>query len=44
MDISVYTYIINLEFSVNIFKVFLEENLSPIPDLGPSFYFMAKNG
>ena len=44
MDISVTTYIINLKLSVHILKVVLEGKVSQISDLGPSFYFMPKNG
>ena len=44
MDISVTIHIIPLRFSVCILKVLLEGSVSQIFDLGPSFYFMAKNG
>ena len=44
MDISVTIYITHPKFSVSIFKVLLEGSVSQIIDLGPTFYFMAKNG
>ena len=44
MDISVTIYNIDLEFSVSILNVLLEGSVSQISDLGPSFYFMTKNG
>ena len=44
MDISVTIYITELKFSVWILKVLLEGSVSQIFDLGPSFYFMTKNG
>ena len=44
MDISVNIYIIKLKFSVCMLKVLPEGSVSQNFDLGPSFYFMAKNG
>ena len=44
MDISVTIHIISLRFSVYIRKVLPEGSVSQIFYLGPSFYFMAKNG
>ena len=44
MDISLTIYIIKLNFFVNILNVPLEGSVSQIFDLGPSFYFMIKNG
>ena len=44
MDISVTIYNIDLESSVSILNVLLEGSMSQIFDLGPSFYFMTKNG
>ena len=44
MDISVTIHIIHLRFSVCIIKVLLEESVSQILYLSPSFHFMAKNG
>ena len=44
MDISLTIYIINLKLSVSILNVPLEGSVSQIFDLGPSFYFMTKNG
>ena len=44
MDISVTIYAVNLRFSVYILKILIEGSVSQIFDLGPSLYFMAKNG
>ena len=44
MDISVTIYSIDLTCSVCTVKVPLEGTLSQISYLGPSFYFMTKNG
>ena len=44
MDISFTIYIIHLKFPVCILKVLLEGSVSQTFYLGPSFYFMAKNG
>ena len=44
MDISVTIYSIDLTFSACTVKVPLEGRLSQISYLGPSFYFMTKNG
>ena len=44
MDISITIHVIDLRFSVYILKVLLEGSVSQIVYLGPSFYFMAKNG
>ena len=44
MDISVNIYSIDLKFSVCTIKILLEGSVSQIIYLGPSFYFMPKNG
>ena len=44
MDISVTIYITLPIFSVLILKVLFEGSVSQFFYLGPSFYFMAKNG
>ena len=44
MDISLTIYVIDLRYSVYILKVLVEGSVSQIFYLGPSFYFMAKNG
>ena len=44
MDISLTIYIIDLRFSVYNLKVRLEGSMSQIFYLGPSLFFMAKNG
>ena len=44
MDISLTIYVIGLRFSVYNLKVLLEGSVSQFFYLGPSFYFMAKNG
>ena len=44
MDISFNIYIIDLIFSMCILEVFVEESMSQNIYLGPSFYFMTKNG
>ena len=44
MDISVNIYIIDLIFSKCIFEVIVEGSVSQNIYLGPSFYFMTKNG
>ena len=44
MNISVNIYNINLIFSMCIVEVFVEGSVSQNIYLGPSFYFMTKNG
>ena len=44
MDTSITIYIIYLIFSVSILKVVLQGSVSHIFNIGPSFYFMEKNG
>ena len=44
IDTSFTIYTIDLKLSVLLCDVFKQGNVSQIFDLGPSFYFMQKNG